>query len=206
MRAPARSSTSSVGRLKHSDLPDAVPVVTIVGPARRRAAPAPGGSRGARCPPRASAASTSGWSSGGRLDERGRGSARSLRGFAHQPPVLASLVQQRAPRLGCAVEGHGLEIVEAMSATDAERWAQARSFHHSLYPARADRRRARAQRVGVPARARVRARRSARSWRAGRAARGGGDRRGRRRRRRLGGRHGGGRRARRRDRAPGVRS
>ena len=27
-------STSSVGRLKHSDLPDAVPVVTIVGPSQ----------------------------------------------------------------------------------------------------------------------------------------------------------------------------
>jgi glucosyl-3-phosphoglycerate synthase len=54
--------------------------------------------------------------------------------FAHETPVLAGGVEQRAPRLGSAVEGQGLEIVEAMSPTAAERWAQARSFHHSLYP------------------------------------------------------------------------
>jgi glucosyl-3-phosphoglycerate synthase len=30
---------------------------------------------------------------------------------------------------------NGLEIVEAMSCHAAERWAQARTFHHSLYPA-----------------------------------------------------------------------
>ena len=36
-RARVAQSTSSVGRLKHSDLPDAVPVVTIVGPAHAAA-------------------------------------------------------------------------------------------------------------------------------------------------------------------------
>jgi glucosyl-3-phosphoglycerate synthase len=58
----------------------------------------------------------------------------SFVGLAHESPILAPRVKQRAPRLGSAVEGQGLEIVEAMSQTAAERWAKARSFHHSSYP------------------------------------------------------------------------
>jgi glucosyl-3-phosphoglycerate synthase len=54
--------------------------------------------------------------------------------LAYEAPVLAASVKQRAPRLGSVVEGQGLEIVEAMTRTAAERWAGARSFHHSLYP------------------------------------------------------------------------
>ena len=63
------------------------------------------------------------------------GSAGSLVGFAYESSVLAPGVQQRAPRLGFAVEGQGLEIVEAMPETAAERWAKARTYHHSRYPA-----------------------------------------------------------------------
>lgn len=56
-------------------------------------------------------------------------------GFAYESSVFAPDVQQRAPRLSFAVEGQGLEIVEAMPETAAERWAKARSYHHSRYPA-----------------------------------------------------------------------
>ena len=70
---------------------------------------------------------------GGQPDELG--AAGAFVGFAHQSPVLTPGVKQRAPGLGFAVEGQGLEIVEAMSETAAERWAKARSFHHSLYSA-----------------------------------------------------------------------
>ena len=89
--------------------------------------------------------------------------ARSLARLAHQPLVRAALVQQRrSTARSCALcppsalggsatrassvgrawrrsDGSGarVAIVDAMSASDAERWAQMRTFHHSPYsPAR----------------------------------------------------------------------
>ena len=51
-RARSEVRTSSVGSWKHSDLPEAVPVVTIVGPSKRLGQRlAPGGRTAARCPP-----------------------------------------------------------------------------------------------------------------------------------------------------------
>src|SRR5215217_3172934 len=61
----SRHSTSSVGSWKHSDLPDAVPVVTIVGPAQAAwTASAWWDQRRSMSRPR-SASATSGWSSAG---------------------------------------------------------------------------------------------------------------------------------------------
>jgi glucosyl-3-phosphoglycerate synthase len=59
---------------------------------------------------------------------------RSFTGLPHEPTVRTPRVQQGAPGLDSAVLRHELEIVEAMSSPIAERWAKARSFHHSLYP------------------------------------------------------------------------
>src|SRR5262249_35125283 len=61
----SRQSTSSVGRLKHIDLPEAVPVVTIVGPSQAAWSASAWWEYSRLTPVRASAASTSGCSSGG---------------------------------------------------------------------------------------------------------------------------------------------
>ncbi len=82
--------------------------------------------------------------------------AGSFACLAHESAIGAPGVQQRAPRLGCAVDGQGLEIVGGMSMTAAERWAQTRSFHHSRYTAERIAAERRAKHHGVPARARVR--------------------------------------------------
>lgn len=68
-----------------------------------------------------------------RLDESGP--AGPFVGLAHEPTVPEAFIQQGAPRLGSAIEGQGIEIVEAVSSPVAERWARARTFHHSRYPA-----------------------------------------------------------------------
>ena len=77
----------------------------------------------------------------------------SFAGLTHEPSVLAPRVQHGGPGLDSAVLGHELEIVEAMSSLIAERWAKARSFHHSLYsPARIAAERDCAVSVCLPAR------------------------------------------------------
>ena len=118
--------------MKHIDLPEAVPVVTIVGPRCGLERVGLVGVQALDAHPRERREHVGMQLRGGVDEPRTPG---SFVGLAHQPAVLAPRVQQRAPRLGSAVEGQGLEIVEAMSGTAAERWAKARSFHHSLYPA-----------------------------------------------------------------------
>ena len=95
---------SSVGSWKQSDLPLAVPVVTIVGPAQA-ACSASAWCDQSRSTPRASSASaTSGCSSSGSATARAR--AAVLRGLHDQPLVLAAGGEQRVPGLDVADDGH----------------------------------------------------------------------------------------------------
>ena len=106
-RAPWRrcSRTSSVGRLKHSDLPDAVPVVTIVGPAQARlerlglvgVERVDPGAR--RAPSRTAGCRSSGIGDEPRL-------AGALERLAHEALVRAPGVEQLGPGLRAARDGH----------------------------------------------------------------------------------------------------
>ena len=165
-RAASRQSTSRVGRLKHSDLPEAVPVVTIVGPSQAACSasrlmgvqpldpqPAASAAEHVRVQLRA----------GARRAAPGPGPSCASR---TSRPSSRPCVQQRAPRLGSC----GLGPRSCDSRGDArppsprdngQRPSFARRrppFHHSSYSAGAHRGRARraALGLGVPARAGVR--------------------------------------------------
>ena len=92
--------------MKHSDLPDAVPVVTIVGPAQAACSACAWCDHSAPIPAAAQRAQQRRVQLvRERLGDRG---ARALEGLAHEPLVGAAEVQQGAPGVDFGGDGHAL--------------------------------------------------------------------------------------------------
>ena len=100
----SRQSTSSVGSWKHSDLPDAVPVVTIVGPAQAACSASAWWEYSRSIPRAASASRDAGVQLLGQRD-RAAGPA-VLRRLHHEPLVLAAGPEQLVPGLDVSDDGH----------------------------------------------------------------------------------------------------
>ena len=201
-------ATSSVGRLKHSDLPEAVPVVTIVGPCQAASSgAAPGGSYRRSIPAlRSASTSSAGCSCGGSSAPARR--AGVLEGLADEPLIRRGPRRATRPMARSRASSSPLALTGCHSRGGCPTTLRPAGSEPAASTIRVTTRRFVAAHegssVGLPAGAQLRRDRRPDRRGARRAARARRDRPARRDRRRLGRRHREDRRRGRRDGVLGV--